>query len=294
MLASQLSLTVGKGVTANLENFLAMKMGNSLLSSLVEGLLKKFYRLKKSFFDSKSAGEILQSTSDVDRVEQFISGQLPTALVSGVSLVISAAMLIYFDWVIFVIAAVAGMLYFVYSNLWADAIRKADYQVFRALGNVQTQILEYVRGISEIKLYGAHTMRAKKWKSARMDYFDATRKAFVTDARQSLGVEILGTLTEIITLLVTSLAVARGEMTMGTMLAICYVVGTFNHPVMSLTRFSRQLLGFNTGRYRLDSLLRHPEEAGVTECLTAPQSPSRGCHSATRHPEAIKCWMILI
>lgn len=262
MVAAQLALTIGKGITTNVESFLAMKMGNSLLSSLVGRLLRKFYLLKKSFFDSKSAGEILQSTSDIDRVELFISNQLPTALVSGVSLVISAAMLIYFDWVIFIIAAVAGMLYFVYSNLWTDAIRKADYQVFRALGDVQTQILEYVRGISEIKLYGAYTTRSEKWKSARMDYFDASRKAFVTDARQSLGIDILGTLTEIVTLLVTALAVARGEMTMGTMLAICYVVGSFNHPVMSLTRFSRQLLNFTTGRYRLDSLLRHPEEGG--------------------------------
>lgn len=262
MLAAQLALTIGKAVTTNVEGFLALKMGNNLMSSLVGDMLRKFYRLRKSFFDSKSAGEILQSTSDIDRVEQFITTQLPTALVCGVSLVISASMLIYFDWTIFIIAAVAGMLYFIYSNLWTDAIRKADYQVFRALGDVQTQILEYVKGISEIKLYGAYTTRSQKWKSARMDYYDATRKAFVTDARQSLGIDILGTLTEIVTLLVTALAVARGGMTMGTMLAICYVVGSFNHPVMSLTRFSRQLLNFTTGRYRLDSLLRHPEEGG--------------------------------
>ncbi len=264
-LSGQLAIVVGRNVFGFVQARVTLYVGNMIGVELMRRLLEKFVRLPRSFFDFKAPGEVLQSASDASRAEQFVTVYVPQTLTSVLSVVISSVVLLYYNALIFAIYCVAVTFYYLWLHSFMPRRRAADYRHFEISAKCQDEVIQFVRGINEIKLSGCSSGMLSRWDRLRRRNYYVSREMLRLDQSQSVGVSIMSKIADVTVTFITVLAVMDGHMSLGMMLAVQYIVGTMNYPAQQLIYFFRQLQDFRISLSRIGGVCSHPEERSDSE-----------------------------
>lgn len=272
-LSGQLAIVVGRNVFGFVQARVTLYVGNMIGVGLMRRLLEKFVRLPRSFFDFKAPGEVLQSASDASRAEQFVAVYVPQTLTSVLSVVISSVVLLYYNVFIFLIYSVAVASYYIWLHSFMAKRRAADYRHFEISAKCQDEVIQFVRGINEIKLSGCSSGMLSRWDELRRRNYNVSREMLRLDQSQSVGVSVLSKIADVTVSLITVLAVMDGRMSLGMMLAVQYIVGTMNYPAQQLIYFFRQLQDFRISLSRIGGVYCHPEERPDSEGEEVDEPP---------------------
>lgn len=267
VLGGQLCITVGKSAFAIVRSFIILHGSNKLYIELTIRLLTKFIRLPRNFFDFKSTGETLQTSFDVSRIDMFMTSVMPQVITAGISVVISTVMLLYLS------PAIVGLYipFLILLCLWMGRYLKKRRQIDTNLYELESVnndlIIEYVRGISELKLTGADCNHRQKWLSNREKYYGLSRRSLAVDQSQETGVTILSRIADLAITLVTALSVISGDMSIGTMMAIQYLAGSLSYPAQELVMFLRQIQDYRISSARISGVYSLPDESNIDNGL---------------------------
>lgn len=148
----------------------------NILYELRVAILKKLVRLPLGFFSKKTSGEIKKIVSeDVDRVELFVAHHIPDITSATVFPFIIIVWLFFADWrlalVILFVFVIAMALQATMTlgkgkrQQWID-----DYH--QALGQMNSSIVEYVRGMQVVKIFNRSIDAFHRLKSDIFRYRD--------------------------------------------------------------------------------------------------------------------------
>lgn len=268
VLAAQLSLTFGRMLMSFLQAYFSLETSNRIGVDLTLNLMKKFARLPKKFFDFKSPGEILQTSYDISRIEQFFTYALPTVFISVISLILTSAMLIWYDYKILLIYFPFIIIIYLWIFKHISKRLAVDMKMYALEARLQDKILEYVKGIDVLKLVpGAAPSRQKIWEQIREKYNKLMHKGLSIDQRQSVGVTVVSRAAELVVTGVTVIAVINKTMSIGQMIAIQYLVGSLSSPSQSLVFFMRQIQDYLVSANRLKGVCTLEDEHKLTAGL---------------------------
>lgn len=95
--------------------------------------------------------------------------------------------------------------------------------------------------MQEIKLHNAEQQKRWSWEHLQAGLFKISIKSLALKQYQGVGSEFINQLKNIIISVMSAILVIHGEITLGMMLAISYIVGQLNAPISRLISFIREV-----------------------------------------------------
>ncbi|NNE30449.1 MAG: ATP-binding cassette domain-containing protein, partial [Saprospiraceae bacterium] len=205
--------------------------------SLISDFLIKMMKLPVRFFDTKMTGDLLQRIFDNKRVETFLSSTTLITLFSLINFVIFGIVLLYYDRAIFYIFSFATVLYLAWIFLFLKKRRELDYKRFDQMAENQSNLIQLIGGIKEIKLHNAEKQKRWAWERIQAKLFRVSLDFLRVDQFQKSGSAFINESKNILISFLAARAVIEGQMTLGMMLAVQYIIGQLNAPIEQLVTF---------------------------------------------------------
>ncbi len=237
VLLAQLVLFISRMSVEFIRSWILLHISTRINISIISDFLIKLMKLPLGFFDSKMIGDILQRIEDHDRIERFLTAQSIGVLFSVFSMVVFSIVLAIYSLKILAIFLIGSALYFAWIYVFMKRRRELDYKRFNKLSENQSKLIQIINGMQEIKLNNYEKQKRWEWERVQAGLFKVSVKSLSLQQYQDAGSVFINETKNILIIIIAATAVVNGELTLGMMLAIQYIIGQLNTPL-------RQLIGF--------------------------------------------------
>ncbi|MBR9922728.1 MAG: peptidase domain-containing ABC transporter [Bacteroidetes bacterium] len=265
LLIGQVVLVVGQTLTLFLQNWFYLHLGARFNLSMLNAFLRKLMRLPLRFFDQRLMGDLLNRIRDHRRIEQFVTQSGMSLILSVFQLIIFGTVLLLFSPLIWAIFLISALCYFGWLYLFWNRRRVVDAERFEKHSENQHSLIELIQGMPEIKLQGSHQKRRWQWAKIQADLYHINMKGLWINQYQDGGTTLITQLKDIAILLIAAMAVIEGRMTLGSLLAIQFIVGQLNVPLKQITNVLRGWQDARISFERFGEIHQLPDEQSGDE-----------------------------
>jgi ATP-binding cassette subfamily B protein len=237
ILVAQLLLFAGRMSVDFLRGWILLHISTRIDISLISDFLIKLMRLPIAFFDTKMIGDIIQRIGDHTRIQNFLTGSSLSTLFSMVNLLVFGGVLAYYDLRILVIFFLGNTLYILWIVLFLRHRRDLDFKRFSLASDNQSNLFQLITGMQEIKLNNCEKQKRWRWERIQVNMFKVNIKSLALGQYQQLGSLFLSQTTAIFISFMAARAVIKGDITLGMMMAITYIVGQISAPIDQMIGF---------------------------------------------------------
>lgn len=263
ILFAQLALFIGRTSIEVIRSWILLHLSTRINISLVSDFFIKLMNLPIAFFDTRMTGDILQRINDHKRIESILTTSSLSVLFSMVNLFIYSIVLGYYSMQIFAIFVLGSFLYFAWIIIFLKKRRDLDYKRFSQVSAEQSKVIELINGMQEIKLHNAEKQKRWSWEFLQARLFKISIKGLALEQYQSVGSNFINEVKNIFISILSAKLVIDGNITLGMMLAISYIVGQLNSPIAQLINFIRELQDAKISLERLSEIHNKKDEEGL-------------------------------
>lgn len=265
MLIAQLVIVLGQLANDLIRSWLMLHMTARVSISLISDFLSKLMRLPIAFFDTKLTGDIMQRIQDHGRIQDFLTNSLLGIVMAVVLLVVYGAVLGGYSLHILGVFLLGTLLYVGWVLVFLRWRRKLDYMRFQAAAGDQSNIVQLIGGMQDIKLNGCEKPRRWEWERIQARLFRISVKGLSLSQTQQVGGVFLDQTKNILISFLAAKSVIDGEMTLGMMTALTYIIGQLNAPVGQFISFVREYQDANISMERLGEIHGRADEEPAGE-----------------------------
>ncbi|MGH1335788.1 MAG: peptidase domain-containing ABC transporter [Aureispira sp.] len=238
LLTAQLVLFLSGSFLNIVRSWLLLYIGARTSMLITSDYLTKLLKKSVSFFDGKTPGDILQRINESNRLESFLN-EAPAQIFSYVNALVFLLILAYYSTLILGIFTVGILAYTGWVWFFMKRREELDFKRFDASSNINSTLIQTVNGIQEVKVNASESRHIWSWEKNRVQYYKNAVSTLKLGLFQTIGGDIINQLKNIAITFTAALLVIEGEITLGTMLAIQYIVGQVNTPLLRLVDFFR-------------------------------------------------------
>lgn len=254
VLLGELMIVIGRTATDFIRRWLLLHISMRINISLVSDFFIKLLKLPMAFFDTKLMGDLLQRIGDHSRVQNFLTGQVLNVVFTFLSFVIFGVVLFIYDKIIFAIFAGGSVCYGLWISSFLRKRKVLDYELFELQAINQNKTYQFITSMQEIKLQDCERRRRWEWEDAQADLFRVQMKSLKLQQTQEAGSIFINEVKNILITVFAATAVINGQITLGTMLAIQYIVGQLNAPVEQFMPFIYSLQDVKISLERINEI----------------------------------------
>lgn len=240
ILIAQMALILGQLGNDLIRSRLMLYMTTHVSISLISDFLAKLMRLPISFFDSKMVGDIMQRIGDHGRIQNFLTGSLLSIVMAVVTLIVYSVVMATYDFRILGIFILGSALYVGWVLMFLKRRRKLDYIRFQAASANQSSVVQLINGMQEIKLNGCEKQKRWEWERIQKRLFNISVKGLVLSQTQQVGGVFINQAKNVMISFLAAAAVISGDMTLGMMTAMQYILGQLNAPISQFIHFVQE------------------------------------------------------
>ena len=268
VLVAQLTVSVSQIAVEFIRGWILLHVNTRVNIALISDFLAKLTRLPLRFFDTKMVGDILQRIGDHQRIESFLTGSSIGTLFSFVNFFIFGGILAYYDWRVLLLFVAGNSLYILWVTAFMKYRRELDIRRFAQAAGEQSSLIQLVTGMQEIKLNNCERQKRWQWERIQVKLFKISVKGLALGQAQQAGSVFFNQTTNILISFIAARAVTEGEMTLGMMMSLTYIIGQLNGPVNAFIGFAQQLQDAKISLERLNEVHgREDEEEGIASKL---------------------------
>ena len=235
---------------------------------LVSDFFIKLLKLPMSFFDTKLMGDLMQRMNDHSRVNNFLTQQTLNITFAMLTFVVFSVVLFFYNKLVFAIFLLGSILYSGWMTLFLKQRKVLDYELFEQQAINNNKTYEFITSMQEIKLQDCEQRRRWEWEDTQADLFGVQMKSLKLQQTQEAGSIFINEVKNIIVTVVAATAVIHGQMTLGMMLAVQYIIGQLNSPVEQLMNFFNSLQDVKISLERINEIHQMDDENGKEGLLT--------------------------
>lgn len=254
VLAAQLMLLFSQTVVEFIRSRILLHISTRINISLLSAFWAKLLKLPMHFFDSKHPGDIIQRIGDHHRIENFLTGSALNTFFSIFNLIIFSFVLLRYNVTVFVIFAIGSALYLGWIRFFLRYRRKLDYQKFSIASKENNATMQLVYGMQEIKLNNAENTYRWAWERLQASLFKLNFKSLSLNQYQQIGAFAINQGKNILITFIVAKLVIGGQLTLGMMLAIQYIIGQLNAPIEQLIGLTQQAQDAKISLERLNDI----------------------------------------
>lgn len=275
ILLGELMIVIGRTATDFIRRWLLLHISIRINISLVSDFFIKLLKLPMSFFDTKLMGDLLQRIGDHSRVQNFLTGQVLNVIFTFLSFIIFGIVLLIYNPLIFGVFATGSVLYGVWITSFLKRRKVLDYELFEQQAKNQNKTYQFITSMQEIKLQDCEQRRRWEWEDTQADLFTVQMKSLKLQQTQEAGSIFLNEVKNIIITVLAATAVINGQMTLGSMLAVQYIIGQLNSPVEQLMAFIYSLQDVKISLERINEIHQGKDEEADRGQLSAFDAGAR-------------------
>lgn len=260
ILAAQFMLFFGRTVVEFIRSRILLYISTKINLAILSDFWIKLMKLPISYFDTKMTGDIIQRIGDHKRIESFLTGSALNTLFSVFNLVIFSIVLLQYNTYVFAIFCIGSILYFLWIKLFLRYRRSLDYKRFAVASKENTATMQLIYGMQEIKLNSAEHLRRWEWEGLQAALFKLSFKSLSLNQYQQAGAFFINEGKNILITFFVAKSVLDGQLTLGAMLAVQYIIGQLNSPVEQLIGFAQQAQDAKISLERLNEIHQMEEE----------------------------------
>ena len=276
ILLGQLMLTVSRTAIDFIRRWLLLHISLRINISLVSDFFIKLLKLPMSFFDTKLMGDLMQRMGDHSRVNTFLTQQTLSIVFSLFTFVVFSIVLLSYNWLVFAIFMLGSLLYGGWLALFLRRRKVLDYELFEQQAINNNKTYEFITSMQEIKLQDCEQRRRWEWENVQADLFGVQMKSLKLQQTQEAGSIFINELKNIVITVVAATAVIHGQLTLGMMLAVQYIIGQLNSPVEQLMSFFYSVQDVKISLERINEIHRMDDENGKQGLGTAVKEENKG------------------
>ena len=276
ILLGQLMLTISRTAIDFIRRWLLLHISLRINISLVSDFFIKLLKLPMSFFDTKLMGDLMQRMNDHSRVNNFLTQQTLNITFAMLTFVVFSVVLFFYNKLVFAIFLLGSILYGVWMTLFLKRRKLLDYELFEQQAINNNKTYEFITTIQESKLQDCEQRRRWEWEDTQADLFGVQMKSLKLQQTQEAGSIFINEVKNIIITVVAATAVIHGQMTLGMMLAVQYIIGQLNSPVEQLMNFFYSLQDVKISLERINEIHQMDDENGKEGLLTSIEDKNEG------------------
>ena len=269
ILIAQLVVVISRQTVDFIRGWILLHLSTRINISLISDFLVKLMKLPIGFFDSKLVGDILQRINDHRRIESFLTTSSLNILFSFFNLLIFSLVLGIYSLKILGVFLAGSLLYFLWINIFMKKRRELDYKRFMRMSDNQGKIIQIISGIEEIKLNNAERDKRWEWENVQSSLFKINILGLSLNQYQLAGGVLINEIKNIIITFMAASAVVNGEITLGMMLAVAYILGQLNSPIEQMVEFLRSTQDAKISLERLGEIHENKNEEDENELMKA-------------------------
>lgn len=260
ILIAQVVIFVAQLSVGFIRSWILLHMNTRINIALISDFLAKLMRLPLHFFDTKMVGDIMQRIGDHNRIESFMTGSSISALFSFVNFIVFGFVLAYYDLTILGLFLFGNGLYVAWVLAFMRYRRELDIKRFAQASSEQSNLFQLVTGMQEIKLNNCETEKRWEWERIQVKLFKISIKGLALGQYQQLGSVFFNQTTNILISFTAARAVVSGEMTLGMMMSLTYIVGQLTAPIEQFIGFARSFQDAKISLERLGEIHQREDE----------------------------------
>ena len=265
ILIAQLVLSFTQMGGGFIQSWISLHMNTRISITLISDFLAKLMRLPIRFFDAKNIGDIMQRIGDHGRIQSFMTGTTLTTIFSFFNFFIFAFIMAYYNLTILVVFLVGNALYVTWILSFMRYRRKLDNARFAQASANQSNMVQLITGMQEIKLNNSEKQQRWKWESIQVKLFKISIQGTALGQIQQVGSLFFSRTTSLLISFLAAKAVVDGEITLGMMMSISYIIGQLSGPIGQVIGFSQSLQDAKISLERLNEINNKEDEIVTVE-----------------------------
>jgi len=222
-----------------LRRYIMLHIGGRVNVSLVSDYIRKLTRLPLEFFDSRSRGDLLQRINDHERLQNFLTGPTLVRVFSLFNFLAFSVVLALWSTSLFLIFLAGTALNIIWVSWQESRKRDLDFKLFEQSATGKEQLMEIIDGMQEIKQGNAARQKRWAWERQRAGLYRTRLRLSNIDQWQRTGGSAINQVKNLLITLVAAGAVLAGDLTLGTLVAIHYILAQLDSPIDDFTEFAR-------------------------------------------------------
>ncbi len=239
ILIAQLVLFLAQLSVGMIRSWIMLHMNTRINIALISDFLAKLMRLPMNYFDTKMVGDIMQRIGDHGRIESFLTGSSLSIIFSLFNFIVFGAILAYYNLTVLGVFLLGNTLYVLWILSFMRWRRKLDFKRFAQASANQSNIVQLITGMQEIKLSNCEKQKRWEWERIKVKQFKISIQGMALGQYQQLGSVFFGQTTSILISFIAAKAVVEGQMTLGMMMSLTYIVGQVSAPIGEFIGFAR-------------------------------------------------------
>ncbi len=269
VLIAQVMLFLGKMGIEVIRSWILLHLSTRINISIISDFFIKLMKLPISFFDTRMTGDIMQRINDHHRIEQLLTNSSLNTLFSLVNLIIFSIVLLFYDYRLFLVYVIGAVLYVVWITFFLKKRKELDYKRFSQVSQEQSKVIELINGMQEIKMHNAEKQKRWGWEFLQVKLFKIQIKSLSLEQWQSVGGNFINQMKDIFVSFLSAKLVLEGNLTLGMMLSVQYIIGQLNSPLMQLIDFIKQTQDAKISLERLGEIHDKEDEENADEQYTS-------------------------
>jgi len=260
ILIGQLFLFFGSAIIEIIRNWITLYIGSHINIKIISDFLLKLMKLPIRFFDTKMMGDFTQRINDHERIENFLTSQSLLTLFSLINLLVFLIVLAIYDLKILLTFSVLTTISIFWVFIFQRKRKILDYVRFQSKALNQDSVYELINGMQEIKLNNFEKYKRNEWEDIQIKLFKISTRILALDQYQTVGYSFINHFKNILVTYFAAQEVILGNITLGAMLSITYIIGQMNSPLNQLIGFIRSLQDAQISLDRLSEVHLQKEE----------------------------------
>lgn len=260
VLIAQLVLFFSQMMVSFIRNWTLLKVNSRIDIALISDFLLKLMRLPLHYFDTKKTGDIMQRIGDHSRIKQFLMGESMNIVFSIFNFIVFASILGYYHMPILGLFLLGNTLYVFWILYFMRYRRALDIKRFNQAAAEQSNIVQLVQGMQEIKLNNCERQKRWEWERIQLKLYKINLKSLQLGQIQQLGSLFFSQITNILITFIAAHTVIEGMMTLGMMMSLTYIIGQVSAPIRDFIGFAQSFQDAKISIERLNEIHQKEDE----------------------------------
>ena len=241
---------------------MSLRMGSTVVDHLL--------RLPTSYFRGRHTGDLLSRIGSLGPIRDALTANALSALIDGVLSIAIILVLYLYSPTLAAIAAIAASALAIARALHHRPAREAGSEVLIRSADVETHLLETIRGMTTVRAMGGTETRLSGWASRTRDHLNAVISELRLGIHLRAALGALGLLEHVLFVWVGATGVLDGDHTIGMLYAALAYRAQFSSRITNVIAALFQLRMTALHRERLgDIMCTEPVPAPVAHRIQA-------------------------
>lgn len=270
ILLSQVILFAGSTAIEMIRSWVLLHMNSRINISIISDFLIKLMKLPIRFFDTKMVGDIHQRIGDHSRIQNFLTGTSLSSIFSFLNLFVFAIVLALYSWKILLVFSLFSIAAIFWIFIFLKKRKELNYKLFQRSSDNQNVLFELITGMQEIKLNNCETTKRWNWERGQAKLFKINIKELALGQYQHIGAVFFNQIKNILISYICAREVINGNMTLGMMLSVSYIIGQMNSPLDQVFVFIQAAQDAKISLDRLGEIHNREDEETDLHCTISP------------------------